>query len=205
VRQQAGPFDTIWNAFVETGEVGYLEDGAERVESVWRTMDRRRGVWLDEHGSRVYRGNIPWMVAQIGRPLYLWYRATGDVSAAQALVGLAESIICENTDWDRPGVVSGYSHNPHFNVSASYDLLITPIIFAAYELTEDPFFLDAAIAQWDRWVTEKALDSPLNCYWNTPWLVWYLNEYGVLKADGQGEASSSASGDKSKAAGAATE
>ncbi len=189
VRQQAGPFDAVWSAFTETGDVAYLEDGAGRVESVWRAMDRRRGVWPDEHGSRVYRGNVPWMVAQIGRPLYLWYRATGDVSAAQALVGLAESIICENTDWDHPGVVSGYSHNPHFKVSAGYDLLITPIIFAAYELTEDRFYLDAAMAQWDRWIAEKALDSPLNCYWNTPWLVWYLKEYGVLKAEGEDSAS----------------
>ncbi|NIA15907.1 MAG: hypothetical protein GWP08_17735 [Nitrospiraceae bacterium] len=181
VRQQAGPFDAICTAYEETGDVRYLEDGARRVAGVLDALDMRRGVWPDEHGSKVYRGNVPWMVAQIARPLYLWYHATGDVKAAQALVGLAESIICENTDWDDPGVVSGYSHNPHFDVSANYDLIILPIIFAAYELTEDPFFLDAAKAQWARWIREKAFDSPLNCHWNTPWLVWYLREYGVVE------------------------
>ncbi len=183
VRQQAGPFDAICTAYAETGEVAFLDDGAARVESVLRAMDMRRGVWPDEHGSKVYRGNVPWMVAQIARPLYLWYHATGDIQAAEALVGLAESIVCENTDWDQPGVVSGYSHNPHFDVSASYDPLIVPMIFAAYELTEDPFFLEAAKAQWRRWCREEAFDSPLNCHWNTPWLVWYLNRYNVLESD----------------------
>jgi hypothetical protein len=180
VRDHAGPFDAICTAYQETGDVKYLDEGAARVESVRSAIDLRRGVWAEEHGSKVYRGNVPWMVAQLARPLYLWYHATGDVQAAQALVGLAESIICENTDWDKPGVVSGYSHNPHFPVSASYDLLIIPMIFAAYELTEDPFFLDAAKAQWERWTREKAFDSPLNCYWNTPWLVWELKKHNVV-------------------------
>ena len=179
VRQQAGPFDAICTAYEETGDVRYLEDGERRVAGVLDAIDMRRGVWPDEHGSKVYRGNIPWMVAQIARPLYLWYHATGDIEAAQALVGLAESIVCENTAWDQPGVVSGYSHNPHFDVSASYDLILLPVIFAAYELTEAPFFLDAANAQWARWTREKAFDSPLNCHWNTPWLVWYLKEHGA--------------------------
>ena len=180
IRDHAGPFDAICTAYQETGDVKYLDEGAARMESLLKQMDLRRGVWPEEHGSKVYRGNVPWMAAQLARPLYLWYRATGDVQAAQALVALAESIICENTDWDKPGAVSGYSHNPHYPVAATYDLLIIPMIFAAYELTEDPFFLDAAKAQWDRWTLEKTFDSPLNCYWNTPWLIWYLKQYSII-------------------------
>ena len=180
IRDHAGPFDAVCTAYQETGDVKYLDEGAARVAAVLRRMDMRRGVWPEEHGSKVYRGNVPWMAAQLARPLYLWYRATGDVNAAQALVGLAESVICENTDWDKPGIVSDYSHNPHFTVTGSYDLLILPMIFAAYELTEDPFFLDAAKAQWERWLREKTFDSPLNCYWNTPWLVWCLSHYGLV-------------------------
>ncbi len=177
VRDHAGPFDAICTAYLDTADVKYLDDGAARVKAVLERMDFRRGAWPETHGCMTHKGNVPWMIAQLGWPLYQWYRATGDVQAAQALVGLAESIVCENTDWDRPGTVSGYSHNPHFGASATYDLLIIPIIFAAYELTEDPFFLESAKAQWERWTREKAFDSPLNCYWNTPWLVWYLGRY----------------------------
>jgi hypothetical protein len=179
-RNQAGPFDTICTAYTDTKKTQFLDSGSACVESVLRIMDMRRGVWPEKPGSRVYLANSPWFIPQLGRPLYLWYRATGNIDAAQALVGLAESLICENTDWDRPGVVSGSSYNPRREVSAKYDLLIIPMIFGAYELTEDPFFLDAAKAQWQRWTREKAFDSPLNCYWNTPWLVWYLNKYGLL-------------------------
>lgn len=181
-RHQAGPFEAIYTAYSETGEITYLEEGAARVESVLRAMDLRRGVWPCEHGSPVYRGNVPWMNAQLARPLYLWYYATGDIQAAQALTALAESVICENTDWDQPGAMAGYSHNPAFAMTATYDPLILPMLFAAYEFTEDPFFLDAAKAQWTRWTAAKTFDSPLNCYWNTPWLVWCLNHYGLLDA-----------------------
>lgn len=181
-RDQAGTFDAICTAYAETGEVGFLDEGAARVNSVLRCIDERRGTWVEEHGSRTYRGNVPWMVAQVARPMYWWYRATGDVQAAEIVVGFAESILCENADWDQPGIVSGYSHNPHFDVSAAYDPLILPVIFAAYELTEDTYFLDAAKALWERWQREKAFDSPFNCHWNTPWLVWYLKKYDIVPA-----------------------
>ncbi|MBI5090809.1 MAG: hypothetical protein HZB26_00005 [Candidatus Hydrogenedentes bacterium] len=179
-RHHAGPFDAICSAYDETGDVKYLDEGKARVESVNAMMDRRRGVWPEAYGSDVYRGAAPWVDAQLARPIYRWYRLTGDVEAAQALVGLAESVICENTDWDHPGEMSDYSSDPHFAATAAYDPMILPMIFAAYELTGDTFFLDAAKAQWRRWLRDKTLESPLNCYWNTPWLVWYLKEYGLV-------------------------
>lgn len=184
VRDQAGPFDAICTGYALTGDIALLDAGSEYVRSALRSIDMRRGVWPDEHGSKVYRGNVPWMVAQAARPLYLWYRMTGDVDAAQALVALAESIVCENTLWDKPGEVSGYSHNPHYEMSSNYDLIIIPMIFAAYELSGDTFFRDAAQAQWERCIREKKFDSPLNCYWNTPWLAYYLKQ-PPEKADDQ--------------------
>lgn len=187
VRQHAGPFSTITWAFLDTRDAGFMDEGARRTLEILNQLDRRRGVWPDTHGSQVYRGNVPWMIAQIARPLYLWYHATGDIDAAQTLVGLAESIICENTPWDEPGAVLGYSHNPRYAPTATYDLAILPLIFAAYELSEDTFFLDAARAQWERWLASDAMDSVLNVYWNTPWLVWYLDEYGILADGGKPE------------------
>ena len=179
VRQHAGPFDTICAAYWDGGDVSYLDDGTKRVGQVWANIDRRRGVWPDAHGSRVYRGNVPWMAAQLARPLYWWYEMTGDLEAAQALVALAESILCENVDWDHPGVMAGYSHNPRFPVTARYDLMILPMVLAAYELTEDTFFLDAAKAQWERWLRSGEFDSVFNVYWNTPWLMWQAGKYGL--------------------------
>lgn len=179
VRDHAGPFDAVVTAYWETNEPAFLDDGSTRIAAILKIVDRRRGAWSEEHGSRVYRGNVPWMIAQLARPLYWWYAMTGDTEAAQALVGLAESIICENTDWDTPGAVSGYSHNPHYPMTANYDLIILPVIFAAYELTEDPYFLDAAKTQWERWKKSDAFDSIFNTYWNTPWLMGYLHKYHI--------------------------
>lgn len=191
-RQQAGPFEAIVAAFWETGDLAFLDDGAARVESAWRAMDRRRGVWLDMHGDPRHRGNVPWMAVQAARPLYWWYRLTGDVEAAQAVVAIAESIICENTCWERPGHMDGYSHNPRFPRTARYDLLILPVLFAAHDLTGDDFFRDAAIAQWERWQSAREFDHVFNAYWNLPWLLWHLEKHGLLEdpeaPDADGEA-----------------
>lgn len=193
IRQHAGPFDTICTAYWDTGDVAFLDEGTKRVGKVMAHLDRRRGVWPDTHGSRVYCGNVPWMAAQLARPLYWWYALTGDVEAAQALVALAESMICENTDWDNPGVVSAYSHNPRYAVTARYDLMVVPMILAAHELTEDSFFLDAAKAQWRRWLDAGEFDSVFNVYWNTPWLMWQLHRFGMNREEPPAPAESNGS------------
>ena len=46
---------------------------------------------------------------------------------------------------------------------------------------------------WLKLVTDKQrvvflspeIFSPLNCHWNTPWLVWYLKHYGLVEAEAQ--------------------
>lgn len=195
IRSHAGPFDTICTAYWETEDVAFLDEGTKRVEAAAQRIDTRRGAWPEAHGSRVYRGNVPWMAAQLARPLYWWYTMTGDVKAAQLLVGLAESIICENTNWDQPGAVSGYSHNPHFEMTARYDLSILPMFFAAYELTEDSFFLDAAKALWERWLGANTFDGVFNVHWNTPWALHYVRQYGLTPtAAAEAPAATQASG-----------
>ena len=186
-RDFAAPLDTLCTAYADTWDMRFLEAGTRWVDGVWKHLERRRGTWPCRHGSHLYRGNVPWMAAQLARPLYRWYRLTGDMEAAQALTALAESVVCENTDWDAPGAVEGYSHNPEFPRTAAYDLLITPMVFAAYELTEDPFFLQAAMAQWRRWNKTDTPPDVFNTFWNTPWLAWYLHKYQVIEPETEPE------------------
>ena len=191
-RSEAGPLYSLCTAYDETGDLKYRDAAMQRLEGMILHLDMRRGTWAWRHGSEVYWGNTPWFLAQAATPLYRLYRATGNVQAAQTLVAVAESIVCEETDWDQPGVVSGYSHNPRYSVTAKYDLLIIPMIFAAYELTEDPFFLEAATAQWNRVTATRGFGSILNCYYHTPWLIWYLKTYGVVEpADPEPDAEAS--------------
>lgn len=177
VRDHAGPFDALVTAYDASRELILLDEGAKRVAWAWERMDRRRGVWPETHGSMVYRGNVPWMVAQLAGPLYEWYLMTGDPEAAQLVVAMAESMILENTPWDQPGAMSGYSHNPHFEISAAYDPLILPVLFAAYELSGETHILDAAKAQWQRWNQDSVFDNVFNTFWHTSWLAHYLNRH----------------------------
>jgi hypothetical protein len=177
-RNHAAPLDTLSVAYQETMDPLFIDQGVLRMEAIWKNMDRRRGVWAEEHGSKVYRGNVPWIDAQLGRSLYRWYHATGDIEAAQALVALAESMILENTAGE-DGEMNGYSHNPRLATTANYDLLILPVLFAAYELTDDKFFLKAATAQYHRYCREQPAPAIFNTYAHTPWLAWYLDIYDV--------------------------
>jgi len=183
VRHWAGPFSSIVAAYRDTGEIGLLEAGTERLTGMLRQVDRRRGTWIDWHGDSTYPGNIPWMTAQLAQPLYSWYHETGDVEAAQLLVGLAESLICENTPWDGPGRMDTYSPAPWFSKTTAYDPFIIPLIGAAYELTEDPFFKEAALAQWKRWRDQPEFQSAFNLSWHLPWLNAVLAEWDAESSE----------------------
>lgn len=169
IRHYAAPFSTLCAAYRESGEVAFLEAGAARLEAMNKRVDRRRGAWIDWHGSEVYPGTTPWMAAQLADPLYAWYQMTGDIEAAQLLVGLAETVICENTPWDNPGAMKTYSPNPRFPDTTAYDPFVLPLLMAAHDLTGDPFFLDAAKAQWDRWMKTPEFLPVFNLAWHWPW------------------------------------
>ena len=178
VRDHAGILYCLTAAYDETRDRKYLE-GARRVahDAIGR-IDKRRGCYAEVHGNLSYRGNVPWMVAQLAEPMYDYYRQSGDVDAAVAVVGLAESIIAENCTRGVPGDVYGYSHNPHFKKTSGYHILIAPTIMYAYELTGDPQFLTHAEAMYEQTIREGTVNSIVNCYWNTHTLLYYLNRYG---------------------------
>jgi len=187
VRHWAGPFSTLVAAYRDTGEISALEAGSERIAGMIARTDRRRGTWSDWHATSTYPGNIPWMGAQLALPLYTWYVQTGDVEAAQLLVGLAESYVCENTPWEAPGAMRTFSPDPHFPDTTAYDPFIIPMLGAAWELTEDTFFRDAARAQWERWQARPEFQPVFNLSWHMPWLGRVLKDLENATAEGGGE------------------
>lgn len=178
VRDHAGTMYCLTAAYDETGDAQYLKACREVMNDALRHIDRRRGTYVEVHGSVSYRGNVPWMGAQLAESLYLYYRQSGDVDAAIALVGLAESILSENRNREVPGDVFGYSHNPQFGKSGDYHVLIAPAVLHAYELTGDPDYLNHAWAMYRQMIRDRKLNSVRNCYWPAPTLLYYLQRYG---------------------------
>ena len=178
VRNHAGILTCLTAAYDETGDLRYLEGARQVVHDALRRIEPRRGTYVEMHGSVSYRGNVPWMVAQLTEPLYHYYRQSGDVAAATALVGLIESVLTENTTPGVWGDVHGYSHNPQYAKNAVYHALIAPAVFYAYELTGDDGFLRHGRAMYRQMIAEKRIESVMNCAWNTPALLYYLSRYG---------------------------
>jgi len=180
VRDHAGILYGLTAAYDETRDPRYLEASRRVAHDALTRVDPRRGTYIEIHGNHSYQGNVPWMVAQLMEPLYDYYRQSGDVAAGEAVVALAESILAENRTRDVPGDVFGYSHNPHFTKTSNYHILIAPAILYAFELTGDVEFLRQARAMYRQTIGEGTVNSILNCYWNTPTLLYYLDKFGQI-------------------------
>lgn len=178
VRDHAGILYCLTAAYDETYDRKYLEAARELAHDAMKRIDRRRGCYAEVHGNLSYRGNVPWMCAQLAEPMYYYYRQSGDVEAAIAVAGLAESILTEDCTRNVPGDVFGYSHNPHFVKTAGYHVLIAPTVFYAYELTGDEFYLKHGRAMWAQMLKTKEVNSVRNCYWLAPTLLYYMQSVG---------------------------
>ena len=179
-RHHAAPLDTAAEAWFASGDLAFRDEALRRVQALAKHIDTRRGAWPETHGSRVYRGNVPWMLAQLARPLYWCYTLTGDVTAAQTLVGLAESVAWENVDWNDSGNLANYSHNPRYAPIPQLDTAVLPLLLAGYTLSEDSYLLDTAKAIWSKQLEEPTPENVFGQFWNMPWLLDQLNELGLL-------------------------
>jgi len=179
VRDHGGALYCLMAAYDETSDQKYLEAAKSVAHDAIGRLDRRRGCYAEVHGNMSYRGNVPWMVAQLAQPMYEYYRSSGDVDAAIAVVGMAESMITENCTRGVLGDVYGYSHNPHFNKTSGYHVLIAPAILYAYELTGYDAFLEHGRAMYAQTIQEKSVNAINNCYWNVPTLLYYLKRFGL--------------------------
>lgn len=178
VRDHAGVLYALVAAYDETRDPKYLEAARQLAHDAMKRIDPRRGTYVEIHGNYGYRGNVPWMVAQLMEPMYDYYLQSGDVDAAEAVVAMAESILAENRTRGVDGDVYGYSHNPHFKKSSSYHILIAPAVLYARELTNDNEFLEQARAMYQQTIAEGTVNSVMNCYWNTHTLLYYFAREG---------------------------
>lgn len=177
VRDHAGVLYGLVAAYNETRDPKYRDATRALAHDAMKRIDPRRGTYPEIHGNVSYRGNVPWMVAQLMEPMYDYYRLTGDVDAAATVVAMAESILAENRTRGVDGDVYGYSHNPHFQKNSGYHVLIAPAILYAYELTGDAEFLKQGRAMYRQTIAEGTVNSVMNCYWNTHTLLYYLDRY----------------------------
>ncbi|NLC55563.1 MAG: hypothetical protein GX774_01845 [Armatimonadetes bacterium] len=187
VRDHAGVFITLVWAYDETRNPRYAEMCRKLVIDLRNRIEPRRGGYPKIHGNWNYRGNVPWMDAQLMEPLYLYYRQIGDLEAAHLVVGLAESLISENMTPGVPGDFYGYSHNPHFKKTSGYHVLLAPALFYAYDLTGDREFLECAVGAYEQTVREGTVNAVYNCYWNVPTLLHFLNATGYAPPPGEAQ------------------
>lgn len=184
-RDYAGVMMTCIYAYDETGDKRYLEHCRKIVEAVLDQsprsragtfVDLRRGTFVEIHGNFNYYGNVPWMAAQLAEPMYMYWRLTGDADAASAIVGFAESVICEDMEPDEPGNFSGYSHHPQTTPSPTYNMLLAPMIMYAYDITGDDYFLTCARGAYDLFLKTLTQKPRTVIFWNVPTLLYFLRK-----------------------------
>src|SRR5690606_9686226 len=70
VRDHAGVLYALTAAYDETRDPKYLEGARALAHDAMKRIDPRRGAYPEIHGNFGYRGNVPWMVAQLMEPMY---------------------------------------------------------------------------------------------------------------------------------------
>ncbi len=184
VRDHGGILYCLVAAYDETGNAKYLDAARAVAHDSFRCIDSRRGAYEELHGNMNLYGGLPWLQAQLAEPLYEYYRISGDVEAAVAVVGIAESIMTENAVDCDPSTMYGYSFNPIWRsgVTSSaglsgYDVLVAPVFMYAYDLTGDRSFLEFARSLYKRTIADESVNSVANCYWNTDSLLYFLQAF----------------------------
>jgi hypothetical protein len=184
VRDHAGVLYCLMAAYDETSDAKYLEGARAVAHDAMRCIDARRGAYEELHGNMNYYGGLPWLQSQLAEPLYDYYRRSGDVAAAVAVVGIAESIMTENAEQCNPATLYGYSFSPVLRSApanklgnSGYNVLIAPVFMYAYDLTGDKAFLEFGRGLYARTISENTVNSVANCYWNTETLLYFLQAF----------------------------
>lgn len=157
-REQGWPINVMLSAWRQTGEQVYGDHAKLLVETALGFEERRRGTYIENHGSVSYLGPTPFMYGILCTSLREYHLRTGDDRAAVLIARLANAVYEESHDpWHSktlPNIDYYYSPNPYLRGGDGFTPITTLNLniasaqaYAAY-LTGDAGLADIARKSW---------------------------------------------------------
>jgi hypothetical protein len=157
-REQGWPINVMLSAWRQTGEDKYREHAKRLVETALGFEERRRGTYIEVHGSVSYLGPTPFMYGILCTSLRKYHLHTGDDRAAILITRLANAVYEESHDpWHSktlPNIDYYYSPNPYLRGGDGFTPITTLNLniaaaqaYAAY-VTRDAGMADIAQKSW---------------------------------------------------------
>ncbi len=157
-REQGWPIICMLAAWRQTGEAKYLDHAKLLVETALGFEERRRGTYIENHGSVSYLGPTPFMYGILCTALRQYHLATGDDRAAVLIARLANAVYEESHDpWHSktlPNIDYYYSPNPYLRGGDGFTPITTLNVniasaqaYGAY-VTQDEGLADSARKSW---------------------------------------------------------
>ena len=157
-REQGWPVICMLAAWRQTGETKYLDHAKLLVETALGFEERRRGTYIENHGSVSYLGPTPFMYGILCTALRQYHLATGDDRAAVLIARLSNAVYEEAHDpWHSktlPSIDYYYSPNPYLRGGDGFTPITTlNLNIAAAQaygawVTQDPGLADVARKSW---------------------------------------------------------
>jgi hypothetical protein len=157
-REQGWPVVCMLAAWRQTGEAKYGEHARALVETALGFEERRRGTYIENHGSVSYLGPTPFMYGILCTALRQYHLRTGDDRAAVLVARLASAVYEESHDpWHSktlPNLDYYYSPNPYLRGGDGFTPITTLNLniasaqaYGAY-VTRDAALADIARRSW---------------------------------------------------------
>ena len=189
-REQGWPILSMLAAGRQTGEAKYLDHARVLAETALGFMERRRGTYIEVHGSVSYRGPTPFMYGILCTALRQYHLRTGDERAALVVARLANAVYEESHDplhsKTLPNIDYYYSPNPYlrgddgFTPITQLNLNIAAAQAYGAHVTQDAGLADIAKRSWLAGLDGNSV-LPEMAY-DLAGVVWWLDRVAGLQA-----------------------
>lgn len=157
-REQGWPILCMLAAWRQTGDAKYGDHAKLLVETALGFEERRRGTYIENHGSVSYLGPTPFMYGILCTALRQYHLRSGDERAAILIARLANAVYEETHDpfhsKTLPNIDYYYSPNPYLRGGDGFTPITTLNLniaaaqaYGAY-VTQDPGLADIARRSW---------------------------------------------------------